>query len=391
MKRYLYSILALVTLLIYLHIFYANQMQVIIWLALGLFALSAICIVFFGGWYLSEKMKMLRAARIDLEKQAHVLQLHNANQTWIRDTDHDATWHALHLEQRVYSNGQYYEPSETEREAWREYHRPTRVIESKQQLALPESTTPLDLITVLNQSERCLIVGASKSGKTTVLQHLVQAKQSNSKVIIIDPHAYPGKWSIGCEVYGLGRDYAAIDDTLARLIGLMTQRYQEIAKGNLVHSPVTVVIDEWRAITHNLDNAAGAIKTLLTESRKANFSIFVASHSDRAKPLGLQGEYDLKQGFTVIRLIFDTYRHFATVDFGEGQQSLTLPGAFSEPLQGELVDIVDLPEIELTEREQSIMDLYKQGMKPTPIAEKVFGSKGGNQVSEVRECIARWG
>jgi hypothetical protein len=37
-------------------------------------------------------------------------------------------------------------------------------------------------------------------------------------------------------------------------------------------------IDEWRAITANLGKpAADAIKALLTESRKAAFSVFVAT------------------------------------------------------------------------------------------------------------------
>jgi hypothetical protein len=374
-------------LLTYLHVFYANQLQVIVWLILGLLGLFAICVTFFGGWYLAEKMRMLRAARIDLEKQAHVLQLHNGNQTWIRDTDHNAVWHSLHLEQRVYSNGKYSEPNQTEREAWQTFNaKPAKVIESESQPLLP--TPQLSFDEVINNAQRTLIIGASNSGKTTVLQHVLRLKQ-HTDIFVIDPHSYPDKWPFG-KVSGVGRDYAAIDETLAGLVGLMTKRYQEIAKGNLNHSPVTVVIDEWRAITLNLDSAGNHIKTLLTESRKANFSIFVASHSDRARPLGLQGEYDLKQGFTVIRLFYDNYRRLATVDLGEGQRPISLPGPFTSAQQSFSTELVELPKPVPNALEQRVIDLYEGGMKITPIAEEVFGSKGGNQVGEVRNIIDKW-
>ncbi len=391
MKRYIYSALGIAITLIYLHIFYSSQLQMVVWMILGLLALAAIGIFLFGSWYLAERMKMLRASRIELEKQAHVMQLSNGDQTWTRDTDHKATYHALHLEQRVYSNGRYDEPSQLEKETWQTFNtRPTKVIESEsEQLALPEPQ--LDLTTVLNQAERCLIVGVSKSGKTTILQHLAQLKQSTSKVIIIDPHAYPAKWPSNCEVKGVGRDYESINETLNGLVGLMHNRYQDIAKGILTHPQITIIIDEWRLITQNSEDAAPAIKTLLTESRKASFSIFVASHSDRARPLGLQGEYDLKESYTVIRLIYDTYRHLATVDFGDGQKPIILPGPFIEAPKPFSEELIELPKPEPNDTEQAIMKLYRQGKKITPIAVEVFGSKGGNQVNEVKEAIAKWG
>jgi len=56
------------------------------------------------------------------------------------------------------------------------------------------------------------------------------------------------------------------------------------------HPRLTVIIDEWRAIVYNVKGADAAIKTLLTESRKAAFSVFVASHSERVKALGIEGE-----------------------------------------------------------------------------------------------------
>jgi hypothetical protein len=122
----------------------------------------------------------------------------------------------------------------------------------------------------------------------------IRKKLPTSKVIVIDPHTYPDKWH-GCVVVGTGRNYAEVDRALQALVRLMTKRYDEIGKGIVVeqgHTRITILIDEWRAIVYNVKQAGEAIKALLTESRKAAFSVFVATHSDRAKPLGLEGEYD---------------------------------------------------------------------------------------------------
>ena len=86
----------------------------------------------------------------------------------------------------------------------------------------------------------------------------------------------------------------------------MTKRYDEIGRGivsEMGHAKITILIDEWRSITFNLGKPASeAIKALLTESRKAAFSVFVATHSERVKALGIEGEGDLKDGFAVVRL-----------------------------------------------------------------------------------------
>ena len=101
--------------------------------------------------------------------------------------------------------------------------------------------------------------------------------------------------------------------------------------GSLVkkgHFRITILIDEWRAIVYNVKGASEAIKALLTESRKAAFSVFVATHSDWAKPLGLEGEYDLKDGFAVVRLSVANGERQATLDIGNGEIPASLPGVY---------------------------------------------------------------
>jgi hypothetical protein len=277
---------------------------------------------------------------------------------------------------------------------------PIRVIEALSPiegpaLALPASTSPVDLLAALDSVQRCLIVGASDTGKTTLLQWLVSRRSNTSKVIVIDPHAYPGKYP-NCDIIGLGRNYDEIGRALGALIQLMTKRYDEIGKGlvrELAHDRVTILIDEWRAITGNLGKPAEeAIKALLTESRKAAFSVFVASHSDRAKPLGLSGEYDLKDGFTIVRLAIIEGQRQATIDHGNGEiPASTSPaweysgaayGAeYSQPGQG-LQGLSTLRldhnfqldlEPEPSPAEATVLELLDRGESLKTISESVWG------------------
>lgn len=377
--------------LVYLSSAYKAELAVFLWILLGIGVFVLLVLIGFTVWFGSEQMKMIRAKRIDKEKHAHVMTIGGHGQFWVRDTDRRATWRSLHLEQRVYSNGHYAEPTESERLAWRIFNqkRPARALESPPIQALPEPT--IDLLAALDNAQRTLIVGASNSGKTTLLQHIISRRRG--QVIVIDPHSYPDKWPCQ-QVIGIGRDYEAIDDTLASLVRLMSKRYDEIGKGEVIegqHPPVTIIIDEWRAIVQNVDNAGEAIKTLLTESRKAAMAVFVATHSERAKPLGLDGEYDLKDGFAIVRLAWENGQYSAAVDMGNGTQRATLPGPYIQP-QAAIGEkrALSLPQASPDEIEQQILDLYDQGIPKTRISMEVFGSKGGHQSKKIQDVIWKY-
>jgi hypothetical protein len=255
---------------------------------------------------------------------------------------------------------------------------------------------PIDLLTALDTLQRCLIVGVTGTGKTSLLRHLLARRLQISKVVVFDPHAYPGKWP-GCIVIGRGRNYSEIDRALTGLLQLMDKRYDDIGQGLVAegnHPPLTILIDEWRAIAYNLKGASDVIKALLTESRKAAFSIFVVSQSDRAKPLGLEGEYDLKDGFAIVRLTVAGGKHRATLDTGNGEQATILPGPFvaSPSRVFEPIEPIDLtPKPDATEAR--ILELYRQGESISAIAAAVYGSKGGNQNEQVKNILTRfnWG
>lgn len=277
-----------------------------------------------------------------------------------------------------------------------------RVIEAladSGQLMLTESTTQVDLLAALDSVQRCLIVGASDSGKTTLLQWLVSRRLNTSRVIVIDPHAYPGKWPDSADLVGSGRDYQAIDKALTALVQLMTKRYDEIGRGavaEMAHGRVTVLIDEWRAIVYALGKPASeAIKTLLVESRKAAFSVFVATHSDRAKPLGLEGEYDLKDGFDVVRLSIVDGQRQATIDHGNGETPAVLPG----PYQGRAPQVLehrpgpeplDL-EPEPSPVEAHVLELLGRDESYRTISQTVWGQHGEFYNDKIDDIKRRFG
>lgn len=73
-----------------------------------------------------ERFLILRTKRIEREKKANVLVVTNNGQTHIRDTDKNASWLALHLDPRIYSNGPgtHKAASPEEKDAWRLFTSP---------------------------------------------------------------------------------------------------------------------------------------------------------------------------------------------------------------------------------------------------------------------------
>lgn len=340
-------------------------------------------------------MRTIRAARIEAEKHAHVMVITDNGETWVRDTNTRAVYRNLTGTPALYVNGKQSSPQDWEIDLYR-----YRLAGNGRSVAAKPAATLLappaavvNLLAELDSIQRCLIVGPSNSGKTTLLQWLVYRRQHTSKVVVFDPHGWPDKWA-GCHVIGAGRNYADIGRGLAALLQVMNNRYDEIGRGVVregTHPGITILIDEWRAIVANLGkSAADTIKALLTESRKAAFSVFVVSHSDRAKPLGLEGEYDLKDGFAMVRLEIVNGQRQATIDTGSGPQPALLPGP-NPPTPARASDIqLDITTPTPNQIESDVLQRHANGESYSAIARAVFGSDGGNQIAKVKSILAKF-
>ncbi|MBN1220091.1 MAG: RsfS/YbeB/iojap family protein [Anaerolineae bacterium] len=255
-------------------------------------------------------------------------------------------------------------------------------------LQLP-NRTEVDLLAALLNEQRVLIKGPSNTGKTNLLQWIASRKQN---VLVLDPHSHPSKWA-GCQVVGTGSNHQEIAVALDKLVATMVERYQDIAIGAILegqHPPLTVIIDEWMSIAYQVDNAKQVMVRLLTESRKAAFSIYVGSHSERVASLGLDGKGDLRDGFCLVRLSLANGEYRATIDYGQGEVTARLPGKFYPQPYFTIPDILDTA-IEPNELEAQILELYGHGTGVSQIAQDVYGQQNGYNNGKVKDVLAKFG
>ena len=377
----------------YLHTNYSEQIGTTLKALSVIITLASVICLLFGVWYLSEKMRMIRATRIEMEKNAHIFTMRAGKQVFIRDTNTKATWKALHLQPNFLINGSpTTETTPQEMENWRIFNKaPNGTTPSK--YPLENTTAPQHILDSLSNSQRALIKGVSDAGKTTLFQWLVHHKLSDSQVIVIDPHASPNKWP-GCQVIGAGSNHKEIEKTLDSLVTLMIERYQQIARGEYKensHPRLTIIIDEWMSIVYECNNAKKVVIKLLTESRKAAFSLYIGSHSDRVASLGLDGRGDLKQGFTMVRLYYDGNERQATIDHGRGEQPALLPGPYLPTLSNASSTLIELPQAQPNEQEKKILEMREQGLSFNKISLAVYGSKGGQQNKQIKQVLSKYG
>lgn len=364
---------------------------------LGVCGVGVLFGVVFGGLFLWERIKMLRANRIAAEKDAHVMTVVTEGQVFIRDTNHKAVWRAAHLDPRLYANGHYTEPTDYERMAWQVVNAPQQqVINGQAAALLPATTRSVELLPLLDRSERVLVKGASDAGKTTLFQHI--ASRSNG-VVIVDPHFAPGIWPENARIIGAGRNFGEISQFLDWLEVEMDSRYKRRAKGETNFQLLTVIIDEFMSIAAECDNAGKVISAMIRESRKVGFRLFVGSHSELVKPLGLEGAGDVREGLLIVRLYYSQIRQDRrqTVDFGndEGEVPCTFPPFSGSVASGEPVALPESifvqPDMvlngKLTERQMRIAEMIQDGATNDEIAHEIFGKPrlAGAHFYEVRD------
>lgn len=195
MKKYIFILIA--TLLLYLQIVASREMKIIGLVFFVLLILTAIIGLTFFVWYGIERMKMIKAKRIETEKQAHVMTVISNGQVFIRETDYRAFWRAAHLDNRVYANGQktYDEPDDIEIEAWNKFNRPKTI----EKLLPVAKTTIIDnepqpeyLYDLLDSYPHLMLVGGTNSGKTTTMRMAVDylaQKYDTNKIVWLSTHA----------------------------------------------------------------------------------------------------------------------------------------------------------------------------------------------------------
>ena len=185
------------------------------------------------------------------------------------------------------------------------HHAPAQA--DPQQLALPapdpvDNEQPLPVLAeLLTQAQRVLISGGQNAGKTTVCQWIAHNKlEQGGRVIVIDSHATPARWPLGCEVIGAGRDHQHIERLLQWLMKEMDRRFLEQAQGIVEergHEIISIVSDEWTLLPQIIPSIERYTVPLLTETRKAGFDFYLAAHDTTVATLGIKGRGGLRRAF----------------------------------------------------------------------------------------------
>lgn len=285
-----------------------------------------------------------------------------------------------------------------------------------EQSAVPLLEVPRpQLLSAIRDCDNVLIVGGKGSGKTTLLQWIEAERLAIGQTIALDSHAVPGQWT--GQSIGAGRNYSQIKNAMMALVDKMDRRHKKRTAGQTYFEPVHTLIDEFTLLPGYLKESGYNIQSysfpLLTEGRKADMNCVWGSHSDRAKPLGLEGMADLRECFDAIVYLKKVQGDFyAICDFGEGKESIryTLPGPFAPPDQNvqslpatstiapprSRASVLDMPMAKLqpTDHEQTVLDAARQATSFNGLHHKVSGTRtnvSSNQIEKYREILQRFG
>lgn len=147
------------------------------------------------------------------------------------------------------------------------------------------------------------VIGKTGVGKTKLTEWLMDLLQGEQ--FIITPKKKPKDW-INHKVYGAGFDYISIEKQLIKIRLLMYKRYEQIDKGIEPHL-INFVCDEWKLINQNITRAKQIMKDIIVVARDSKIRLIALAQGENVATWGFEGESDLEECFTSIRLgIFAT-------------------------------------------------------------------------------------
>lgn len=325
-----------------------------------------------------------------------------SNEHGVYLVDHiDKYTRPLHLDPRLYQNGRNTEPTKDELYRWG-FWITSKYGKNNIPTPLPEITVerPPDAIQLLAPLDRLMLVGGSGSGKTSMAQHLISSR--SGKVLVFDPHDDKRTWPDNAIVIGGGQDYDSISNELLGLLNEVKHRYELRSEQGLQpnqFTPIFFVMDEWREVVANRDEVKNALRHFLTSLRKVNMGFLLISQTDRADPLGLRGESDLRESFEgIVRLSGNKKVGItAKLETVDGEIIIEHPGPYEPKLLP--ANIPDdnkgyevgkyTPPIDTTE--QRVMDMYNRGTSITEIGRVIYGdgTKGGEQNKLVKAVLKK--
>lgn len=281
---------------------------------------------------------------------------------------------------------------------------------------LPEPEPPVKRLLDI-RFDHILIVGPTRSGKTTVANHLIDNAEYDATIYALDPHATQNRlkglsWSPRAQVVGDGRDWAAIDAMLVHLLGEMNERFQH----STVPQPVYVANDEWLAVLKNCPHAKEFFEIFGSEAAKVNMHLIIVTQAATVDDLGVSG--DVRGNLIELRLSHESKaENKGQLRWGRGRdtvETVELPGPYRayapvpkgdwQSLMVRLPDPVEVQEAIETETEADpiplaptgdelkVCELWEKGASLRAIWKEVYGTEfGGNQADKIKGILVKWG
>lgn len=142
------------------------------------------------------------------------------------------------------------------------------------------------------------IIGKSGSGKTYTAEQVLKLLGGNQWVITCKKK--PHNW-VGQKVYGVPFKWDEVEHAFKLTMERMWGNYELIERG-LPPLRTNVAIDEWRSIKNNVPSTADNMRELISVARDAEVRLICLATGEQVKTWGLEGESDLGDCFTTIRL-----------------------------------------------------------------------------------------
>jgi hypothetical protein len=146
-----------------------------------------------------------------------------------------------------------------------------------------------------------LIVGTSGSGKTTLAQAIASAR--SGALAILDPKWQPGKWG-GLPAVPIDDDgkYVQLETAITALLSELSTRLVSLKAGTRDFVEVTIIAEELPTLIQECPSAAQLFKQVGRLGRELRIRLVGLSQSERVKSLGVAGEGDARDNYTLIRL-----------------------------------------------------------------------------------------
>lgn len=178
---------------------------------------------------------------------------------------------------------------------------PMRVIEAEVMPELNDKPELFDWSLFKTDPDRfphIRIIAKSGMGKTTLAEWLLSIL--GGERFVITPKKKPSAWK-GYKVYGSGFNFEECAEKMADIKQEMYRRFDEMEEGK-DHGFINFAADEWRLVVKKSPDSKEDMKEVITVARDAKIRMIGIAQGEQVGIWGLEGESDLEECFTTIRM-----------------------------------------------------------------------------------------